>query len=254
MVEQPNNFVITVGDNFYDLGRYSQEEHWADSYRGVYDLSKLHTWYPSLGNHDHDGGRIEDQIGVLHDGHWQMEDRRYVKSLTTAHGQTVRLIITDTSRLADPQDYPAPADFVEDEWTWIENALKVPADWKLVFGHHPVYSSGSFLRKRDYPEFRVQLETLLRTYGAQAYICGHDHHLEHIKVCEVHYVISGGGSKTEGIGSRKVDGHEWGRGKAGFAACRLFPDRLEITFIGKKREPLGNAIIPRLPNRNCIAA
>lgn len=62
---------------------------------------------------------------------------------------------------------------------WLEDTLrKSTADWLFVCGHHPVYSIG---RHGPTPRLVNQLRPLLEKYKVAAYLCGHDHNLQHIQ-------------------------------------------------------------------------
>src|SRR5436190_4579364 len=58
-----SQFVVAVGDNFYDAGVQSvSDPHWKHSYEDVYAAASLQTpWYAILGNHDY-GGSVQAQI------------------------------------------------------------------------------------------------------------------------------------------------------------------------------------------------
>ena len=84
---------------------------------------------------------------------------------------------------------------------WLQQTLAgSDEEWKIVIGHHPLYSSG---RHGNTPELISRFKPVLSQSDADFYICGHDHILEYeVKPNEsVHYLISGGGSK----GSEAVD-------------------------------------------------
>jgi 3',5'-cyclic AMP phosphodiesterase CpdA len=62
---------------------------------------------------------------------------------------------------------------------WLETALaqsKTP--WKIVYGHHPLYSTGAHGQDNDLKVLRNRLEPLFRKYRVDAYLAGHDHNYE----------------------------------------------------------------------------
>lgn len=86
----------------------------------------------------------------------------------------------------------------------------------------------------------------------QAYFAGHDHNLEHIHVAgkNPHYIISGGGSKTERPFLAKTASHfQWP--SSGFVAVELSEEELRVEFLGYSgtgpddNAPLYVARIPR---------
>ena len=75
---------------------------------------------------------------------------------------------------------------------WLDRELgRSTARWKIVYGHHPIYSYGAARRRR-----RACATTLLPVLRGRAnvYLCGHDHDLQHIAPEDgVHFVVAGGG-------------------------------------------------------------
>jgi len=86
--------------------------------------------------------------------------------------------------------YPVPEQF-----EWLENELKSSGSaWKIVFFHHPLYSSGdrhgSDLRLRDV------LEPLLIKYNVSVVLTGHDHFYERVKPQKgITYFVTGSGGQ-----------------------------------------------------------
>jgi len=71
-----------------------------------------------------------------------------------------------------------------------------------------------------------------QAHGVQAYLAGHDHNLEHIHVpgASVHYIISGGGSKSDrGFIGAAHSAFQWPA--SGFVAARLGRDELALEFL-----------------------
>lgn len=76
---------------------------------------------------------------------------------------------------------------------WLEKELgSQRAALTLVVGHHPLYSNGS------HGDTKPLIEAwggLLEKHGVQAYLCGHDHDLQHLEIdgLKTSFVLSGGG-------------------------------------------------------------
>src|SRR5205085_6632301 len=63
-------------------------------------------------------------------------------------------------------------------------------DWKIVYFHHPLYSSGG--RHGSEVDLRVVLEPLFVKYGVNVVFSGHDHIYERIKPQKnIYYFVSG---------------------------------------------------------------
>ena len=70
-------------------------------------------------------------------------------------------------------------------------------DWKVVFFHHPLYSSGE--RHGSDTELRDTLEPLFVTYGVSIVFTGHDHFYERIKPQKgILYFVVGSGGRLRG--------------------------------------------------------
>ena len=92
-----------------------------------------------------------------------------------------------------------------------------------------------------------------QAHGVQAYLAGHDHNLEHIHVpsASVHYVISGGGSKSDrGFIGDAHAAFQWPA--SGFVAAQLRADELALEYLcytgdadGDDLRPCYVARIPR---------
>ena len=74
---------------------------------------------------------------------------------------------------------------------WLDRELsRSQARWKVVYGHHPIFSGGNY---RDRPDLIAKLLPLLRN-RADAYIAGHDHNLQALRPEDgVHFYVAGGG-------------------------------------------------------------
>ena len=79
---------------------------------------------------------------------------------------------------------------------WLEEALQASqAKWKIVFFHHPLYSSAD--RHGSKLELRSDLEPILVRHGVDAVFSGHDHVYERVKPQQgVQYFVSGVGSRA----------------------------------------------------------
>ena len=78
---------------------------------------------------------------------------------------------------------------------WIEEHMAADtSDWKIVFFHHPPYSSGG--KHGSEEELRKVVEPIFLKYGVNAVFAGHEHFYERIKPQQgIYYFISGAGGK-----------------------------------------------------------
>ena len=80
----PNNFVISVGDNFYPKGVVSENDPLLNhSFENIYTAHSLQCdWYPILGNHDY-GSEPDAQIRYINvSRRWNMPARYYSKEIS----------------------------------------------------------------------------------------------------------------------------------------------------------------------------
>src|SRR5262249_26164386 len=79
----------------------------------------------------------------------------------------------------------------EKQLQWLDEALAASrAPWKIVYGHHPIYTSGAY---EDGPVLIAKLLPLLR-HRADVYVAGHDHNMQALQPeAGVHFFVSGGG-------------------------------------------------------------
>lgn len=195
-------FVVSTGDNFYNLGVSSvTDSQWDTSFYNIYCDPPLLglKWYPVLGNHDY-GGKVRAQVDRSERcDRWCMEGQRYVKWGRDLGHKDLDLFLLDTVAWQGKENFPfmlfgsnVAKDDPRKHCDWLAEKLGAStAKFTLAFGHHPIYSIGPHGGKAK----MLDLDRMLREHGVAAYICGHDHCLSHITDCGMNYVCSGGGSK-----------------------------------------------------------
>ncbi|GEO84064.1 MULTISPECIES: purple acid phosphatase family protein [Alphaproteobacteria] len=190
------SFVISTGDNFYERGvENTSDRKWQTSFENVYVAPSLQVpWYAVLGNHDYIGN-ISAQIEYSRKNRrWTMPDRYFAVS---KHIGSCRadMYFLDTQRMKGTT--VAEMLFHEDatkQLEWLERALAASrAEWKIVVGHHPIFSGGLHGDNKYLGEY---LKPILDRYGVDMYLCGHDHDLEALRSGEVNYFVSGSGSRS----------------------------------------------------------
>ncbi len=168
--EQPFQFALLLGDNIYPIGDIGK--HAQDSFYEPYGplLRNGVKFYASLGNHDVMAGHGDAQVAFF-----KMPGRYY--SFTQ---ENIQFFVLDTN------------DFDGKQQNWLKTSLaNSRAQWKIVYGHHPVYSSGM----HGNTEHLVKhLAPILNQYGVDFYLAGHEHNYERfLPIHHVHYLVSGGG-------------------------------------------------------------
>lgn len=246
-----SRFVISVGDNFYPAGVQSADDpQWKTSFENVYTAPSLQTpWYAALGNHDY-RGRPSAQLAYARRGNrWRMPDRNYLVSSAESGIAGLDIFVIDTTPLMADYDealtrllrgrvrVPKPS------WpmAWLERALEhSDADWKVVVGHHPIYSGG---HHGSSPKLGARLEPMFRAYGVQAYLFGHDHALQHIQVGGVAHICTGAGASAGRAGV--IKGTRFRHSEPGFAMFVLQAHALHLEFRNFNGTSLYRAAIPQ---------
>jgi acid phosphatase len=245
-------FVLSAGDNFYPMGVKSpDEDHWKESFEDVYTGPALQTpWFAALGNHDYRGRPGAQLAYARTSSRWRMPARYYVVSgagfgmpqldifvLDTTPidgGEAEALVRLTRGRLSLPD--------ADTQLAWFKTALAASrADWKIVVGHHPIRSAG---RHGGSAVLAARLEPLLAAHNVQAYICGHDHVLQHIRAGGTNHVCVGAGSSSGYLGG--VEGALFGAPhQPGFALFRLNGEALQLEFRNGAAETLYRTDLPR---------
>ncbi len=200
------DFIISTGDNFYPRGVISEfDPHWKYSYEDIYTAFSLQwDWYPVLGNHDY-GANPDAQIAYSKiSRRWQMPARYYSKKFNLGGDTTQQILFAfiDTSPLIKYY-YSGKGHNVHDQDStaqkiWLEKILSNPSPnikWKIVVGHHPMYTGGSRTENADTRSVRSSLQPLFQKYKVDAYLTGHEHSLQHHVANSIHHFTSGSASE-----------------------------------------------------------
>lgn len=221
----PIDGILLLGDNFYPAGVMSPtEEQWDDKIVEPYARFGVPI-YACLGNHDY-SGRIEAQIErSSSDELWHMPQRFYSFEMPIGPDRSVQLFALDTESMRD-RDEPD-----DQQIAWLDLELgRSKAHWKIVYGHHPIYSGAE---KGDSGRMLDRLVPILERRGVDIYFAAHHHTLQFFgPLSGVRYVVSGAGS-----GSDEPDEVEWHEKASyaatggGFVALRLTDQEAVIEFI-----------------------
>jgi len=242
-------FIVSVGDNFYENGVSSlNDPQWRASFEAVYAAPALQVpWYCVLGNHDYQG-RPQAQLDyALQHPRWRMPARYYSARECLPDGGAVRFFFLDTSPFVTAYGYwPPMAAEVRSQDTaaqlrWLDQGLGTsPEPWKIVVGHHPIFSGGEHGTQ---PELVDRLLPLLRQHGVQVYVNGHDHDLQHLVRDGIHFFGTGAGSQVRA--PHPIQGTHFAQGVPGFLAVALTEARFQGTFFDAAGTLLHEADVPR---------
>ncbi len=170
------DLVLLGGDNIYPSGNLELVE---STFRRPYAelLRAKVPFHAVLGNHDIRTANGSPQVSYAPFG---MKGRFYA-----LRRGPVEFFMLDTNGNADWQR----------QISWLRGVLaRSQATWKVVVGHHPIYSSGFY---GNDPHLAAKLTSLMRRHGVQLYINGHEHNYERSKPIDgITYLVVGGGGAS----------------------------------------------------------
>lgn len=228
--DHPNNFVISVGDNFYPKGVVSENDPlWHYSFENIYTAHSLQCdWYPVLGNHDYHSDPDAQVRYSKVSRRWDMPALYYSKeiSLNKEKGKEIKSTIKDPSKAkvlfvmidTDPFLHEDKADYVQKQMKWLNETLEHASEdvkWKIIVGHHPYYTVGPRINNYDTLTIRKALSKTFEDHKIDVYLSGHEHSLQHLKPEGItHQFITGAGSEltpvTAGVPYSKFQASEHG--------------------------------------------
>src|SRR5262245_50998397 len=183
----PYPFVIMLGDNIYE-GPATPDDYrrkFEEPYRPLLDRGVR--FFATLGNHD-------DPRQVYYEP-FNMHGERYYsfappEDLATRLATGVEFFVLDSTNLDRQQ------------LEWLDHRLgESNADWKVVYMHHPLYTSGRY--RTTARILRWMLEPILLRHHVNAFFSGHEHIYQRSMLENgVQYFVSGGaGSLRAGDGA-----------------------------------------------------
>jgi acid phosphatase len=225
-------FTVSVGDNFYGPAVSSADDpRWKELYEDVYRGYTLdHDWYVVLGNHDY-SGNIYAQIDYqARNPHWKMPARYYTFVKPLGKKATVQFVCLDTMPFAPEFRDGFGGVSISDttrQMRWADSVLTASkATWKIVVGHHPVFSVGFH---GDTPDLKPRLLPLLKKHKVALYLCGHDHDLQHLSQEGVDFVVTGSGGSVRGVAQPQLAKfHDTSH--PGFVGLTIYPDSLRCRY------------------------
>lgn len=195
------DFIITVGDNSYDatpiddnIGQYYHS--YIGDYNGLYlPGAATNRFFPALGNHDYsDGGGLAAYLayftlpGAGISGSYTSGNERYYDFV---RGPVHFFAINSNAAEPDGQTSTSP----QAQWLQAQLAAST-APWKIVYMHHPPYSSASTHGSQTVMQWPYE------DWGATAVLAGHDHTYERLlrddndDGVDLVYFVSGLGGKS----------------------------------------------------------
>ncbi len=218
----PFDLAILAGDNIYNRGEIEKiEAVFERPYQPL--LSQGVKFHACLGNHDIATDNGQAQVNYAN---FNMQGRYY-----TFTRSLVQFFALDTNQNAD---FAA-------QHQWLEQELsRSQAPWKVVFGHHPLFSSG--LHGGSSRLVRL-FQPLFQRYHVQLYLNGHDHNYERtISMDGTTYLTCGAGARSRPVGRSSWTAYSSSR--RSFAAFEVYPDRMVVCGIDARNRVFDREVIP----------
>jgi len=243
-------FVISVGDNFYEDGIQSVDDpQWKTSFEDVYSAPSLQVpWHVALGNHDYRGNSQAQLDYTARSKRWRLPARWYARRERAPDDATLDIFVLDTSPFirayyADgAKKVKVAGQDTEAQLAWFGQALAAStADWKIVVGHHPIYSGNEY---GGAPDLQARLDPILQKHAVPLYLNGHDHDLQHVHHGATHYVCTGAGSQMREACSEPAGG-DFCSLRPGFVAVRLTRAQIKVVYRDDAGAELHVVDIPR---------
>jgi hypothetical protein len=201
---QPLDFGLTLGDNFYPKGLEElSDPRWQRDWEGLYGRLGIR-FYATLGNHDHYTERgVETEIQrSLRSASWCLPKPYY-----TFTAGPVQFFALDTNPIMKRE--PSSQEQLE----WLDRALAASsARWKVVYGHHPIFSTGL---DGNMKTMIGAVLPVLKRRGADVYLAGHEHVMEYLKPDgDLSFFVAGaGGHAVRRLGEDGDGRRLWAAGK-----------------------------------------
>ena len=153
------DFVLMLGDNNYGDGSpESYRQRFEEPFKPLLDAGVK--FYASRGNHDVGPQWEYPQFNMGGERYYTFQKRSGV--LPPVAGDIVQFFAIDSVSLDDAQV------------SWLDRQLsESKAEWKIVFFHHPIYSSGRYAASSA--ARRATLEHVLIEHQVDVVFAGHEH-------------------------------------------------------------------------------
>lgn len=219
----PFDIVLMMGDNLYGgNGPRDYAKKFEVPYKAL--LAANVKFYATLGNHDDASERLYKPFN--------MNGQKYYTFKPP--NASVRFFSLDSNYMD------------KEQLAWLEKELAASkSDWKIMFFHHPLYSSGATHGSET--ALRDQIEPLFVKYDVDVVFTGHDHFYERIKPQKgIYHFVSGGAAKVRKGDLRLTPLTEKGFDDGyHFMLVEVTPKALHFQVISDKGVTVDSGALPR---------
>jgi acid phosphatase len=225
--EQDCDAALVLGDLIYPRGVKSVDDRRFEThFEEAYDVLGPFAFWMAPGNHDHKrSGSVDAEIaytGSARSLRWRMPAAHYAVEDLPAW---LHIYSLDTQPIVEGSAGSLQAEQAR-------AALCGRPGWRLLMGHHPVYSNGSH---GDYAGVGTYVEELVRDCAVQAYFAGHDHHQEHITTADFEQFVQGAAAQLRRVKTTRYPAgsgmkQQFARSALGFAIATFTERTLDVRF------------------------
>ena len=124
---------------------------------------------------------------------------------------------------------------------WFKNALGAStAQWKIVFGHHPIYSGG---QHGDTQELIKNVLPIMMENLVQVYFNGHDHDLQHLVAENLNLFCTGAGSQVRS--TEPIEYTRFAKADSGFTSVSLTAAKMVVRMVDRTGQEVYATCVPR---------
>ena len=235
-------FVINQGDFFHDSGvKDTLDPLWDAQFEKMFTAPELNLkWYSVIGNHEYIGNPQALVDYGKHNPRWTMPARNYTFVQQVDSITSIRFVMIDTAPFVDIYRYDEKYHEVktqdpENTIAFVDSVLaKSHETWKVVVGHHPIYTSDFY--QGNTPNLIERIAPLLKKYKVDFYLNGHVHKFEHFQRDGIDYMVT-----SSGIYSRWTNPWFFARfvkRSVGFTVCSVSRHDFSFYYIDDKGNTL----------------
>ncbi len=209
--------ILALGDNQYDGVPSAEDPVFRTAFEEVYAAPALQVpLWAVLGNHEYSGsvqGQLDYSARRLGSGRWTQPARHWSRVVALEGDAKAKFVFIDSSVfIRKYRDRSGFSDIARQDpaaqLAWLDRELAEPGmAWRIVVGHHPVWSNGLH---GDSADMAAEVLPLLRRHKVPLYLAGHDHHAEVIDrgPGDPLQVIAGHASEVRGLKGATASLHQ----------------------------------------------